>query len=368
MHLHQKFAAASGRFSALLYKEEIESLLRTPGYAGYQLLGLNDYQGQTISIVGMLNSFWESKGLVTPEQHRSYCSSVVPLARIKKRTWNNHEPFSAQLSISNFSFGDMIQVRPEWSVCDENLKPIQSGFCKAQLLRKGTITNSNEIHVSLKEIKRPAKLVLRVEIPDTDIQNQWDFWVYPDVLPVESDEVVFLKASDLNLAERYLQEGKKVLLQLDSSSLKAYRDPCFTPIFWNSIMKWPQRSHTLGILCNPLHKAFTQFPTEYHSNWQWWDVVMNGFAMDIQNLPAAPEPIVQVIDSYEVNSRLAYLWECRVGPGKLMVSGINFDRNLTSRLASNQLKYSILGYMNSADFNPALSIDFSQIRKLVKQQ
>jgi len=161
-----------------------------------------------------------------------------------------------------------------------------------------------------------------------------------------------------------LQDGKKVLLQLDDKSLKTYRESCFTTIFWNSILKWPQKSHTMGIVCNPKHQIFTNFPTEFHSNWQWWDIAMNAFAMDISSLPKELTPLVQVIDSYTVNTKLAYLWECRVGNGKLMVSTINFTDNLENRPASKQLKSSVLNYMNSNQFNPAIIIDFTRINEL----
>ena len=53
----------------LLYKEEIEVLLRTPEYAGFSLLDLHDYPGQGTALIGLLDPFWDSKGFVTPQQH-----------------------------------------------------------------------------------------------------------------------------------------------------------------------------------------------------------------------------------------------------------------------------------------------------------
>ena len=43
------FLMASGRFQTLLYKAEIELTLRTPGFGGFQLLGLQDYPGQGLA-------------------------------------------------------------------------------------------------------------------------------------------------------------------------------------------------------------------------------------------------------------------------------------------------------------------------------
>ena len=61
----EKFLMASGRLQTLCYKYEIERNLRTRDYAGFQLLGLNDYSGQGTALVGPLNVHWREKGYVT---------------------------------------------------------------------------------------------------------------------------------------------------------------------------------------------------------------------------------------------------------------------------------------------------------------
>src|SRR5208283_1792217 len=83
--LAPKFFQATGRQAVLLYKEEIEVLLRSRGHAGFSLLDLHDYPGQGTALVGLLDPFWDSKGLVGPEVHRRYCGPVVPLLRLPKR-------------------------------------------------------------------------------------------------------------------------------------------------------------------------------------------------------------------------------------------------------------------------------------------
>ncbi|MGH7980495.1 MAG: sugar-binding domain-containing protein, partial [Limisphaerales bacterium] len=54
----------SGELAALLYKEEVERALRTGNQAGFELLQLNDFPGQGTSTVGLLDAFWDSKGLI----------------------------------------------------------------------------------------------------------------------------------------------------------------------------------------------------------------------------------------------------------------------------------------------------------------
>ena len=78
------YLTASGMFAKLLYKEEIERALKTPGFSGFQLLGLRDFPGQSMSLVGVLDAFWDSKGIVSAEEFRRFCAPVVPLARLKR--------------------------------------------------------------------------------------------------------------------------------------------------------------------------------------------------------------------------------------------------------------------------------------------
>ena len=58
----EKFLYASGKLQTLCYKYEIERNLRIKDYAGFQLLGLNDYSGHGTALTGVLNVFWREKG------------------------------------------------------------------------------------------------------------------------------------------------------------------------------------------------------------------------------------------------------------------------------------------------------------------
>lgn len=74
LHQADDFFRATGAHTVLQYKEVNESLLRTRKSGGFQLLGLSDFPGQGSAYVGILDAFWESKGLVTPEKFRESCA------------------------------------------------------------------------------------------------------------------------------------------------------------------------------------------------------------------------------------------------------------------------------------------------------
>ena len=85
----------------------------------------------------------------------------------------------------------------------------------------------------------------------------------------------------------------------------------------------------MSILCDPKHPLFAQFPTEFYSNWQWYDLIQNSRSLILDDTPADFRPLVQVIDNFARNHKLGSVFEARVGKGKLLVCAID----LTSELA-----------------------------------
>ena len=50
----------------------------------------------------------------------------------------------------------------------------------------------------------------------------------------------------------------------------------------------------MGILCDPRHPALALFPTEFYSNWQWYDLLQNSQSVILDETPADFRPIVEV--------------------------------------------------------------------------
>ena len=64
-------------------------------------------------------------------------------------------------------------------------------------------------------------------------------------------------------------------------------------------------------------------------------------------------PIVEMVDNFVNNRRLASLYEGGVGKGKLMLATIDLQTALDKRPVARQMLASILKYMNSAAFAPS---------------
>ncbi len=184
---------------------------------------------------------------------------------------------------------------------------------------------------------------------------------------VENRNVLVTDKLDKN-AEETLRKGGSVLLLTYGNVGKdkgAQVAIGFSSIFWNTAWTNNQPPHTLGILCDPKHPIFNDFPTEYHSNWQWWDPITHSQAMIINDLPAELKPLIQPIDTWFENRRLALAFETKTYGGKLMVCSIDLNDLTDERVVSKQLKSSMLKYMNSQTFNPQVEVDLSEVKELI---
>jgi hypothetical protein len=142
--------------------------------------------------------------------------------------------------------------------------------------------------------------------------------------------------------------------------------PTFSTIFWNTRCFPKETTRTLGLLCDPRHPALTEFPTEFHTNWQWWDLASKSRPMILDGLPAKVRPLVQVIDDWYTGRKLGLLFEARVGGGKLMVCSIDLRSHLADRPVARQFRHSLFDYMHSAAFAPRQAVELAAIRGLLK--
>jgi hypothetical protein len=363
----EDFLMASGKLQAMLYKQEIESALRTPGFGGFQLLDIHDFPGQGTALVGILDAFWDSKGYIEPQEHRRYCSETVPLLRMGKRTWTTAETFSADIEIAHFGPAPLRDAVAAWSVKYTDGRKIASGEIPSLTVPLGNGIRLGNIEVPLANVASPAKLIVTVSLKDTPFTNHWDIWVYPVNLYAEVPENLLIAERLDEQVSAGLEVGKKVLLMPPLDSIDSDIPAGFTSIFWNTAWTRNQPPHTLGILCNPKHPALAQFPTEFHSNWQWWDLVTKSRFMVLDKFAPGLRPIVQVIDDWNTNRKLGLLFEAKLGNGKLLVCSIDLKSNLDTRPVARQMLYSLLRYMESDSFNPEEASDIELIRNLLKQ-
>jgi len=363
--LGREFLMASGRLQALCYKHEIERTLRTPDYAGFQLLCLNDYSGQGTALVGVLDAFWDEKGYINAPQFRRFCNSTVPLARIDKFVYRNDETLVAKIEVAHFGKSPLKEAQTIWRIRDSFGLVLKEGVLSVKDIPVGNNFELGEVNFNLSDIKKVAKLNLEIAIKGTDFANDWDFWVYPvQTQPVNADGVYVTTEFDKKALD-LLNAGGKVLV-LAAKKIQYGKDVVqyYSPVFWNTSWFKMRPPHTTGVFVNNYHPVFNDFVTESWGNMQWWELVNRAQTMLLSDFPKGFQPIVQSIDTWFVNRKLGMLFEANVGKGKLMMTSIDLISNLEERPVAENLYKSIVAYMQSDKFRPAFDVDLKTVTDL----
>jgi hypothetical protein len=363
LHLADDFVKASGKLQAICYKEELESMLRTDGLGGYQILQLNDFTGQGSALVGVLDPFWDSKSYVTAKEFYEFCSETVPLALMKGLYWYNDESFKAVLKLSHFGAQDLKGQKVKWSLTDAG-KTLAEGKITGDY-ETGKLQPIGDVSASLASISSMRKVVFKVSLPGTPFENHWDLWVFPRKLePLSKDRVHITSTLDKEALQK-LESDVPVLLLADPESLvpgkKGRPTVGYSTVFWNTAYTKNSPPQTMGILCEPEHPLFNLFPTDYYSSQQWWDIVHESAALQLDEMPENVRPLVRLIDTWHYNRRLALLVEAKVNKGRLIICGANLTDSLDQRPSARQFRKSLLSYMNSADFKPQVELSIDQV-------
>ncbi len=331
------FLRASLRWTFELYKADVEMCLRTPGLGGFQLLDIQDYPGQGSAYVGILDAFMDAKGDIDPAEWRQFCSELVPLAEFNKYCWAEDEVFHAHVKVANYTGEELIDGEGEYDID----KPISE---------------------LLDTLKAPARIDLKLTARTAGHEgvNTWPIWVYPADNKPDRSGITIVRKLD-NAALKALEAGKKVLLM--PSDTTGTVGGLFQTDYWNYRMfkqicesnGKPVSPGTLGILTDPAHPLFREFPTEEHTDWQWFPVLKASRPMILDALRGY-KPIVQVIDNVERNHRLGLVFEFAAGKGKLLVCCADLE-SVQDYPEGRQFYKAVLDYMRSDDFQPSVELD-----------
>ena len=243
---------ASGKLQTLCYKEDIESALRTPGMGGFQLLDLHDFPGQGTALVGVLDPFWDSKGL----RHArgvpaASAAATVPLARLAKRVFTDGRDAARPTSRSPTS----ARRRSKDAVpqLDSSSTPTARAVAARRACRRRTIP------VGQRHRARAASSVdlSRIAAPGAAtgsssgsraraLENDWDVWVYPP--PVDAGRAGGRARSSTQPGRRSrrraLQRAARCSAPVPPSRVRGDRAAArsrsgFSSIFWNTA--WTRR-------------------------------------------------------------------------------------------------------------------------------
>lgn len=308
---HRRFFHAAGRLAIDCYRREIETMLRTTEIAGFQLLDLQDFSGQGTALVGVLNAFMESKGLITPEEWRQFCASTVVLGEFDRFV---------------LGCGEEVCFRVRVSECDP--QKLHTSICcelteDGQVLSSVTVPVKNTgrrlsapVVVKLGQVQakpfQPRRLTVRLSLDDGTC-NHYPLWVFPRY-PIEiTPEGIRLGSKRISFVTS-VQEAKAspvpavVIPAAEGKLPAAYASDFWCYPMFRSIsqsMGKPLPIGTLGLCIQENHPWLNYFAKDTYTTPAWYSILQTAHCEHT----SCQSPVVQMIDNTERCQRLCILWE-----------------------------------------------------------
>lgn len=367
--LAEKYFNCSGKLAVECYKEELEAAFRSKKLAGFQLLDLQDFSGQGTALVGVLDAFMESKGTVTPEEWRSFCSDAVLMAKFEKYNYLAEESFNAEIELCYYRNLPLNNINLLWSLKDTNTV-CETGKIETICTGENNYIQIGHINITMPNVEAMKKLTLTLSIEGTDIEKEYNLWAYPKGVTVDRSKVnIFNELSEAAMS--LLEKGKNILLLPNLDNLKNTIDGFYCTDFWcypmfrtiSESMNKEVAVGTMGLLIDNNHPVLNDFVSEEYSTYQWWNIVTNSKSIILDGTKKELRPIVQTIDNFERNHKMGFLFECNVLNGKVMVCSCDFDK-IIDKPEGKQLLFSIINYIDSQEFNPKCSLEVSGFTQL----
>lgn len=368
----KEYVEATGELSRLAYREEIEAAMRTRELSGISLLGLQDFPGQGTALVGMMNSHLEPKpyAFANPAEFRKFFKECMPLVKLERYTYEAGERLTAEVDVANFGKTD-IEGELVYRICHRKCKAnverkesadeavLANGSLGRVLCRKGVHTIAGNLDIALDFTDESEALMLYVEVVSDErvlTESEYPVWVYKKVIPVCPDNVYETRRFD-DKAREVLRAGGRVYLSpdADKESMPASIKTQFTTDFW-SVGTFADQEGGMGQLIDVKHPIFRRFPTDKHTDWQWWIMATKRAFI----LPRRMKAIVTEMDSYAFLRPMAQLMEFRCMGGKVLLSSMELQ-NSQEYPEARALSASIYEYMAGEEFEPEQEINESEI-------
>ena len=373
----EKYVEATGELSRLAYREEIEAAMRTRELSGISLLGLQDFPGQGTALVGMMNSHLEPKpyDFARPERFREFFQECRILVKLPHYTYEAGERLIAEVEAANFGKRNIEGVFC-WTLAGKK-SVSENGNCEPAeikskntviatgedteitICRPGSYTEVGSLDIPLDFVEKNTALTLKVRIGDSI--SAYPIWVYRKTTPVCPENVYETRAFDVKTRE-ILQNGGRVYLSpdADKESLPNSIKTQFTTDFW-SVGTFADQEGGMGQLIDTEHPIFKEFPTDFHTDWQWWIMATKRAVI----LPHPMKTIITEMDSYAFLRPMAQLIEFRCLKGKVLLSTMELHKSQQYPEA-RALQTAIYEYLSGEDFEPSEEIAEEELSMLVR--
>lgn len=351
------FISTSGRLAFELYKAEFEAALSTNDLAGIQILSLHDFPGQSTATVGLLDVFFDEKGITDKKEFTRFCNSRVLLLQMEKKVFTTEETIKASLSISNYRETECTDVTVKITVRNQDARLLYT----EELTIKHLDIGLNQIGAVLTDfdiakLKGRQKLTIEAHIEEDKIDNEWILWIYEQC----RDQKLLCETWSREIIDK-LEAGENVILTPRPQEIRELSAAKYFPVFWSPvhfISKDP-----CGMMVSSRHPLFSKYyKSDQNADYEWKAFLDHAYAVNLDLLEDY-DPMTMMVPNFYHNHKGSPLFELKAGNGKLLVCCFDFANNPTMP-QTVYLKNAISEYVNSKDFNPDFQISISDLNKL----
>jgi len=399
---------SSKRFQFMWWKQGLESVRRSPLLAGYnffQLADTNQYENAN----SILDCFDEVQ-FATAEAFQKFNADTILVADFRDRCFAAGSKIVIPVYLSHYDDRLGGEATFVWELRSGSGKRVaMRGALDAISLDETGSRRIGIIDLRLPEFGRAEELVFACWLELADgrkvAANDWSLWLYPRSAGTFNPKKIAFNLDTLDLRRRYpelarrerplpgkslfianrfnptvfahLKRGGDVLMlyrvpevhskfgPFEKFSFPATQDR-FKGVIWD-------RGHNFGGFIRA-SRALRDFPNRGHIDFQFHRLVDDADKLDLDDFPVRIVPIIQgndkaARDRFDVHKfglsefqpaytlrKFAYLFELRVGKGRLLMTGFNFTGIETYCPEVCALFESLLGYMQSGAFKPRASI------------
>ncbi len=348
--------SASRRLQANLIKLNIEAARLGPEVDGHHQWLFRDYWTQS---TGVVSQFDEVRAL-TPETGRQFFGQAVVLWDHDCVNYWAGQSIPLRVFVSDF--------RPKAAKPRLDQVSITVGDRPATLQPPKGVGGRGLIgpwtgKIAAPAVNAPKKLVVKATAGP--IKNQWAIWIFPrstdeQQAPASGTDVLRTRWLTDAALDRLASGG--VVCVMDEDAVFPTLRGRFKPAWWKGSTT---ADASYGNMIQP-HPAMQGFPHDGYGDLQMAGLVDERAVVVTEALPVRIDPIVWCLDVPWEMRRKAYLFEAKVGRGRLLVSAMNLSRpQRQADPAADWLYRRLLAYVRSDAFRPKVDLPMNWLRKRV---
>jgi hypothetical protein len=373
---------ASQNFFGLCIKHSIEQIRKSAFLRGFMMLQFADthhYENHN----GLVDCFDNPK-FINASEFKRINDDVVLLLDMPVRCFASGKEQEFRFLVSNyapeasFTHGDLdIILKSKDAI-------VQTLSCKDLKLRCRGVYELGRYSITLPICADPRKLIIESRLVTDNgqvYQNSWNIWCFPETKAMADDGTIIATQIDDDLLAK-LEAGARVLC-LYNPLATGEKQGClqfpyvkdhFKPVIWD-------RGHQMGAVIRD-SKATEAFPHDGWADFQFARLIEGAVKVNLDDFPVNIDPIIEGIDrpvrdrmsvimgtSTEFNPteymrKFGYLFEMKVGAGRLLVCTFNFSDH---HVETEYLLSALLAYMKNPS-DTATEISADQLKSFLRPE